>query len=245
MAINLQKPLGTDVYNVEVFNNNANIIENNLNDIIPKVESLLLEIQKKYPYFTEEISNIDIPLDDGIYYNIKGYQNSILISIGKSVNSTVQTLITNNFSIKQRVVPFTGNGDWTNLTASVVDNLTTVSSSQALSARQGNILENKKLDRIEETNILNIDTISSSGVHICKNGISSSKMLPTESKAVIIAQYGDGKTAPTVQTCYDTTRTALYIRYYNTSWSEWNIIGSGEGGGTGNIILDTEADYPH
>ena len=70
MAINLQKPLGTDVYSIGVFNTNSETIETAINNLQTNVENLNDEILKKLPYtqITSTSFNIDTMLNDGIYY---------------------------------------------------------------------------------------------------------------------------------------------------------------------------------
>lgn len=266
--ISLVTPDPTEVYNVEVFNDNAKKIQNVINGdtsegLIPNVEYLLTEIQKKYPYFTEQ-TDINNVLEDGVYYNIKSNNNiltgNILFSIKINENETIQTLISvenNNGEyiggiIKQRKVTKTAVGDWITLTIKVVNDLNTGGSQDALSAEQGKLLNEVKLNRYTKTEKLNIDEIEE-GIYVCSAGIETKNINDNpvpEDLQLIFIQYGDGVSTPSIQIIHDSkSGNSFYVRYFNLtdqvwSWSVWYSVG-GSGGAESPISLDTADDYPH
>lgn len=252
----LTQPKGTDVYNVAVFNANAQAIQDAINGteqaegIIPDVNSLLMDIVKKYPYFSEQ-TNVDTVLEDGVYYNIvsnsKVLTNNILFSIGKTIGNTIQTMISREGIISQRNVTASAVSSWTVLTTKVIDNLTTGGSQNALSAEQGKILDQTKLNRFTKTESLNIDSIVE-GIYICSAGITSVvSQIPSSASQLIVIQYGNGISMPSIQIVYSSgSGNSFYIRYYTEtqaiwSWSDWYSVG--DSGAESPIFLDTSPDY--
>lgn len=237
----LTQPKGTDVYNVAVFNKNAQAIQDAINGtaqddgLIPAVNNLLIEIAKKYPYFTEQ-TNIDKILDNGIYYNIvsgsEPLENSILLSISLAGNN-IQTLITKD-KISQRTVTASSlNPSWTVLTTKVINSLTTGGVSDALSAEQGKILNTTKLNHyIKMTTALDLDNITE-GIYSCSAGTTGLNIPATEDTNAVVIQYGDGKTVTSTQLFYGADNSAAYIRYRGMTgdWSGWIALGTGGGGG--------------
>lgn len=257
MAIDLMQelntPKGTDVYNVEVFNANYRAIQKAINGsdnyegLIPDVNILLTDIVKKYPYYTEQ-TNINKLLNNGVYYNVTNgdelLENSILFSINVA-NNNLQTLISNG-KISQRLVTTTStNPPWTVLTTKVINNLTTGGIDNALSAEQGKILDNSKLDHFREENtILNLDNLSE-GIYCCSAGTEApSTSIPIGDTNAVVIQFGDGINVSSVQIFYGVDNSVTYIRYRAVSenWSGWLAVGGGTVGVP--ISLETVADYP-
>lgn len=257
MAINLMqelnKPLGTDVYNVGVFNANYSAIQNAINGteqsegLIPVVNSLIIDIVKKYPYFTNQ-TDINSVLENGVYYNIvsgsEPLENNILFSINVA-NNNLQTLISEG-KISQRLVTTSStNPSWTVLTTKVINNLDTGGTDNALSAEQGKILNKTKLDHFkEEDTILDLDSLSE-GIYCCSAGTkATSTSIPINDTNAVVLQFGDGINVSSIQLFYGVDNSATYIRYRAVSenWSGWLAVGGGTVGVP--ILLETVADYP-
>lgn len=273
MAINLQQPLGSDIYSIAVFNSNAQLIEDNINNMLSSIENIENILPTKYN-ITNLTSNdtIDIILNNNVYYildtvngtypNNTTKENSIIFVIGDENSINIQTLVTNNGKIYQRsITNTTVINDWQSLTNTVIDDLITQDANQALSANQGYILNNSKLDikYINSTstpNSIDIDSISS-GIYIC-DGIEILGTLPdfmpistgesaTNNKLIIESEGKIGETT-TKQIITNGSLLGQAIRTGSIVsdawlWSDWKPVAIGDGSGSGgsgnnNILLE-------
>lgn len=257
--ITLQQPLGTDIYNISVFNTNFQTIEdviNSLQDLVGEFEG---DLDGKYPltYITSNTTNIDSGLQDGVYYltvtpsgtlpsGVTGPNSMIFVS---NINGdTSEFLYAPDGNIYHRYA----GGDWKQLTVDIVDNLSSQERTAALSANQGYILNRDKVGiyfKNDNTgnNSINIDNITS-GVYIC-DGTSVTGTLPDymsistttpDTNNFILESYGTTGSTSAVQYLNDTKMDIQAVRfgYLNGStwsWNTWNRV-SFEGGDGGNAI---------
>lgn len=175
MAINLEKPLGTDVYNVGVFNNNSTILEEALNPLITNVETIKRQLPNKLDY-EQVIGNLDLSSVEGdkIYFVTGELTTDIpvdnLPSGGNIVicysynNILAKTLISSDGRLFQKN---STEGVWKALTSTVIDNLITDDSYDSLSAKQGKILNDIKLNItfLTSDSELNLDN-ADSGIYV-------------------------------------------------------------------------------
>ena len=266
MAINLQKPLGTDIYAVSVFNSNAQIIQDAVNGLLTDVENIETELPKKYPFYiiTSSTFNIDniSNLENGIYYlqtNPAGTlpdnlpnTNNILIN-SKNGNNGSQYLFTSNGIVYQRDLTNSSVSAWQTQSVTIVDNLTTQEANVALSAQQGYVLNQKKLDVFYYTtgNTIDFDNIAS-GLYICDNvniigTIPDFIYIVNNTNHFIFESYGKINQTSVIQRISNAEMTQQGIRvgYVGTDntwiWSQWinyNLGNSGGGGGDSNIQLE-------
>lgn len=185
MAISLQKPLGTDIYNISVFNANSDTIETAVNALLSDIVNINETLPKKYDFVQVLDSSVNIDktdLKNGIYYisvfpegtipdNIPSTNNILIVN--SENNKSSQYWFSSDGKIFYREVNESNlNSTWTTLIAQVADNLTTEDSYKSLSAKQGYILNNTKLsinihnESNPDTNSLNFDN-ADFGIHIC------------------------------------------------------------------------------
>lgn len=223
MAIKLNKPLGSDIYNIGVHNENSTIIEEALNPLILDVETIKDELPKKFEYRQADTLNIDSGVSENAIYFVTGALTgnlptsdipsggNIIISYNES-GVQVKTLITSDGRLFQKN---STNNIWKALTSSVIDNLTTDDSFESLSAKQGKILNDKKLNilYLGSEDSLNFDNVEP-GIYICTNPTLSGtypRGLDTEQKFVLLSL---GKTNELcVQIAYLSANQAYYSRY--------------------------------
>lgn len=257
MAITLQQPLGTDVYNVAVFNSNAQIVQDTINSILTAIDNINLVLPKKMPFInvTDNSFNIDENLEDGIYYlsvlptgtlpQEAPAINNILIAIG---NST-QTLITSNSKIYQRVFDPLVDTDWISMTTNVVDDLTTQSATDSLSANQGYILNNSKLS-ISYPEEIDLNSIEQ-GIYVCNKIVSVTGTVPSVVSTpidFIFESYGKIGETPVFQSYLDIATNLQFSRFGNLStddtwyWTNWSTIEGGGGGGDASAFNLCPAD---
>lgn len=245
MAITLQQPLGTDIYNVEVFNQNSEIIENAINALQNNVDNLNIEIVQKLPFVqvTDSNYNIDTILEDGIYYFyvtptgiLPDISDTffILLSI-KSTDSTqsTQIMFTNN-STHYRTVTTSNVEDWLSLKVIEVENvLTSINVDNALSANQGRVLNDIKLDKYYYTNENEIDFNNiSSGIYNCVN--TQVTNAPNNlSNTFILEVYGESNALQTqiitnINSDGTSTKMSRYTYLNGSSWqfSAWTTESS-------------------
>lgn len=266
MAINLQQPLGTDIYSITVFNSNAQIIQDAVNGLLTDVDEINQILPNKYPftYITSTSTNIDATnLTDGIYYltvqpagtlpqNISSTNNILIVSkVGSSLS---EYLLTADGKLFHRVVS-SSVGNWSIMTVQIVDNLTTEEADVALSANQGYILNKNKLNLVllasTSSNQINLDN-ADSGIYIC-DGTTVSGTIPdfisissttATDNHFIFESYGTIGETTVLQRISDSVTTAQGTRigYINSSstwtWSAWTAYGSGGGGGGNTILLE-------
>lgn len=263
MAITLQQPLGSDIYSIAVFNSNAQLIEENINNMLSSIENIENILPTKYNIINLTSSDtIDIILNNNVYYildtvngtypNNTTKENSIVFVIGDEISINIQTLVTNNGKIYQRsITNTTVINDWQSLTNTVVDDLITQDVNQALSANQGYILNNSKLDikyvnSTSTPNSIDIDSISS-GIYVC-DGIEITGTLPDfmpistgesaiNNKIVIESEGKIGETT-TKQIITNGSLLGQAIRTGSIvsdawTWSDWKPIAVGDGSGSG------------
>ena len=263
MAITLQQPLGSDIYSIAVFNSNAQLIEENINNMLSSIENIENILPTKYNIINLTSSDtIDIILNNNVYYildtvngtypNNTTKENSIVFVIGDEISINIQTLVTNNGKIYQRsITNTTVINDWQSLTNTVVDDLITQDVNQALSANQGYILNNSKLDikyvnSTSTPNSIDIDSISS-GIYVC-DGIEITGTLPDfmpistgesaiNNKIVIESEGKIGETT-TKQIITNGSLLGQAIRTGSIvsdawTWSDWKPIAIGDGSGSG------------
>lgn len=268
MAINLQKPLQTDVYNVDVFNTNAETIQVAVNGLLTDVDSLNAEIIKKLPYTQVNDGNFDIntALDNGIYYiNVipsgtlpDDVTDSmmILLSIKNTTsNQSTQILFTSNGTHYRTVNDTTVNSWLSFKTINVINSLTSNDTNSALSANQGKILNESKLGITYYTtnDTINIDT-TIPGIFICNQttvtgtvpSITSISTTDKTKNKFIIESYGNTSLTICLQRICDTisgkqcTRYGFFDTNNNFIWSQWKEIGSDSGGGGGSSDIQLE-----
>ena len=255
MAINLQKPLGTDVYSIGVFNTNSETIETAINNLQTNVENLNDEILKKLPYtqITSTSFNIDTMLNDGIYYlyvrptgtlpNSITDTLMILLSIKNSSGSQSTQILLNSKGTNYRTVTSSSVNAWLTLeVVEVIDNLQSTSSTSALSANQGRLLDINKLNILyynvnSENNTINLNNVVP-GIHVC-NGTSVSGTIPTFSSInsttatnnkFILESYGIIGETSVIQRLSDVTSTTQgsrfgYLVSSNWVWTDWLVSG--------------------
>lgn len=265
MAINLQQPLGTDIYNISVFNSNAQVIQDAVNTAQEAIDLINSILPNKFPfsYITTTETDIDsVDLTDGIYYlsiqpsgtlpeNIPSTNNILIIS--NINNSLSEYLLTSDGKLYQRTVTTSTVDSWKQITVQIVDNLTTQDENQALSAKQGYILNNNKITLFyhnisnPDTNSINFDN-ADSGIHIC-DGTSISGTIPDfisidtsnpTNNNFIFESYGKiGETA-VLQRISNTriSQQGTRVGYVDSTssnwvWKEWLTINIGETGGGG------------
>lgn len=196
--INLVKPLGTDIYDISVFNDNFEVIEN----AIKALDNL------KYNIVVNSQPNNNLIYGTGncIIVNPVGFSTGIdsergsnsFIVCTSSGTTTIpndyegyQTLFTNKGKIYQRYIDnFSGQytaTDWVEINekTKVIDNLTSTDIDKALSANQGKVLDEKIADGLNSK--LNIRYISdsritlfpkTSGIYVCDGATVTSGDVP-------------------------------------------------------------------
>lgn len=259
MSITLQKPLGSDVYNVGVFNENATEIEEVLNPLIENVNTILEELPNKY-YFKilQSTDTINTTLSNGIYYlptktvgtlpTGAATVNNIIISIqGISANSSTQYLLTSDGQIFKRNTTGATMYSWTQMSAKVVDNLESTENSAALSANQGRILDKLKFNIIylSTGESIDFDAIDKSGIYVCDGVSVSASELPSsldfttpEYNHFVFTHKGNITNHTVIEQNLTTdknqqfVRTGVYDESIGYNWSEWLAVGSGGGSGS-------------
>lgn len=263
MAISLQKPLGTDIYNVSVFNANSDAIETAVNSLLSDVANINEILPKKYNFIQvlDSSVNIDrVDLENGIYYlsvsptgtipeNIPSTNNILIVN--SENNKSSQYWFSSDGKIFYREVNASSlNSTWTTLIAQVVDNLTTEDSDKSLSAKQGYVLNNTKLsiyvhnESNPDTNSLNFDG-ADFGIHICdKTAVSGTipDQLSIDSSDAsnnhfILQSFGIIGETVTMQIASDRTTAAQCLRLgyvgADSNWSWTSWNIIGSGGGGG------------
>lgn len=194
MAISLEKPLGTDIYNIGVFNENSTVIEDALNPLITDVENVKSQLLNKLDY--ELIAgDLDLSTISGnkMYYVTGNVTTDIpvddLPSGGNIVicydydDVLVKTLISGDGRLFQKN---STENIWKALTSTVIDNLTTDDSYSSLSAKQGKILNDTKLNLtiLTSEDLLDLDKADNGiyigGSDIKEENITSDTELPVD-----------------------------------------------------------------
>lgn len=259
MSINLRKPLGSDIYNVDIFNDNATDIEEALNPLIESVNTILEELPNKY-YFKvlQSTDTINTTLDNGIYYlpvqtvgtlptGIATINNIIISIQGTAANSSTQYLLTSDGQMFKRNTTGTTMYDWTQMSAKVIDNLESTESSAALSANQGRILDESKFNIIylNTGESIDFDAVDKSGIYICDGVSVSASDLPSsvdfttpEYNHFVFTHKGNITNHTVIEQNLTTdknqqfVRTGVYDESIGYNWSEWLAVGSGGGSGS-------------
>lgn len=241
MPISLQKPLGSDVYSISVFNENSQIIEDALNDTETSLDYLNNALSDKFSYkLLSSTDNIDGFLDNRINYIIDNIpsgtlpsgvsSNSIVLSIGKS-SSSVQLLIAANNKMYQRNIVGTTIGEWNVLNSNVVDNLTSTDSTSSLSANQGRLLNLSKLSVYKPTQ-LNLDT-AAIGIYLC-NGTTTLGTIPdstsislttSANNRYVLEVLGEFNVTPVLQVLSDSNTGIQVYRTSKFSNNKWTYTG--------------------
>lgn len=266
MSISLTKPSAEDIYDISVFNDNSAKIEAAVNKNETDITTVTNELANKLNMIkvVDTNFNLDSLLDIANYYiQVKpkgtlpsGTSGKGILMVYKDSNDIcTQVLITPKensvtYGIYIRTVSSaTSFTAWQNLTSNttVIDNLTTESSVDALSARQGKILNENKLNISKPVNIADMDTISS-GVYICNGttvGACSSTFpnnisiqLNSTATNFVLECFTDGNTTA-YQNIYDCLTDNSVYRYKKQSetdntvwiWGPWLNNGSNSGGG--------------
>lgn len=271
MSILLTKPSAEDIYDISVFNDNSTKIEAAVNKNETDITTITNELVNKLGMIkvVDTNFNLDSLLDIANYYiQVKpkgtlpsGTSGKGILMVYKDSNDIcTQVLITPKensvtYGIYIRTVSSaTSFTAWQNLTSNttVIDNLTTESSVDALSAKQGKILNENKLNISKPVNIADMDTISS-GVYICNGttiGACSSTFpnnisiqLNSTATNFVLECFTDGNTTA-YQNIYDCLTDNSVYRYKKQSetdntvwiWGPWlNNGSSGGGGGSGSV----------
>lgn len=266
MSISLTKPSAEDIYDISVFNDNSTKIEAAVNKNETDITTITNELVNKLGMIkvVDTNFNLDSLLDIANYYiQVKpkgtlpsGTSGKGILMVYKDSNDIcTQVLITPKensvtYGIYIRTVSSaTSFTAWQNLTSNttVIDNLTTESSVDALSAKQGKILNENKLNISKPVNIADMDTISS-GVYICNGttvGACSSTFpnnisiqLNSTATNFVLECFTDGNTTA-YQNIYDCLTDNSVYRYKKQSetdntvwiWGPWLNNGSNSGGG--------------
>lgn len=161
MAVNqivLDKPLGTDIYNVGVFNANSTVIENNLNKLLRDVAEIQEILPGKLDY--RKVSNLDLDTitGDAIYF-VNGNLSGDLPATNLATSGHV--VICYQDGSKKIIILFTSdgrlyfkntlNGKWISSTPSLTDDLDTGDPDSAMSAAAGKWLKDHKLSLFRPT----------------------------------------------------------------------------------------------
>nr|CAI9751287.1 tail protein [uncultured phage]CAI9752143.1 tail protein [uncultured phage] len=252
MAITLAQPLGTDVYNIEVFNNNAKIIETAVNEQETDINNLAIQLSGKYNcYFSTP--SLDTVLLDGIYYlkskpAVATYpdgisdENNIVISLITNTGANLQTLLTSDAKIYQRTVSGSNTlTDWVTTTTAVVDNLVSNSVKDPLSANQGRILNETKL-QVDYPSSLNLDQ-ATTGLFIC-DGTATTGNIPANTQIsstnatnnhYVLECFGKTQDTSVLQRLSDVTTSTVVYRFGskniegNWVWASWQVLGTSGG----------------
>lgn len=232
MAITLQKPLGTDIYDVDVFNYNATIIEQFLNQLI--IDN---NISIKVYYYPETSTTFNIDTcksgihicDNMLYDNISGtFPDSskthfVVMSLGEENDySTVQLLFDLSNSTKYKTyyrARLSGLTDWSTWTG--------------LGSGSGGSSEGVQIIYTDEIDVDTVDT----GIYVCQNatvtGVMPEDMV--DKTSFQISSYGDGENYPKFQTIINFIDGKQYVRYKRKiesgeyAWTKWEEIGNEEG----------------
>lgn len=187
----LQKPLGTDVYNIEVFNSNSTEIEKYLNQALTNIQSINEQLaggitSNAIPYFNHLGKQLNIDMTDiefGIYlveFNL--LQGTLPIMIGTNSYALFLNIPVVSGTIYQRLIPFNNdityqrqfineNWDaWTGVDA-VVQHFNEITDQlgyiRPLSAKLGLQLKENKFETFYPT-VLDIDN-PEQGIYVCDN----------------------------------------------------------------------------
>ena len=247
--IHLNKPLGTDVYDISVFNNNFSKIEDTLN----------LLYNNKYSVRINTNSSADLKFSfEGIILNPEGFSTgldsetgecSFVISTGNNQllpqsKDYYQIMFTKEGKMYQRHYHPYGEiaTDWIEVDEKI-DNLTSTDTDKALSANQGKVLNEKIADGLNSK--LNIRYISGSsvtlapktaGIYICDGTIVTSGDVPEgmeisltdpTNNHFIMEVYGNlgASSVLLYLTDMNTGKRAIRRRLLGaTSWSDWEIL---------------------
>ena len=259
--ITLQQPLGIDVYSITVFNNNFQQIQTSVNTLLTDIENINTVLPNKFPfqYVTTTDFNVDsIDNTDGIYYLTilpsgtlpTGIPetNNILIISKNSNNVLSEYLLISDGSIYQREISNSAINEWKTITAQVIDNLDSQNANASLSANQGYILNQNKINIYylntdnPDNNMLNFDN-AEPGIYIC-DGTATSGSIPNfsnissttaENNHYIFESYGKISETAVLQRVTDVTNTSqgMRVNYLNNSswtWTTWQSFGSSSGG---------------
>lgn len=239
--ISLQKPLGTDVYNIEVFNANSTIIENYLNSISSTIFSGLTVDYPTVINIDNLTSSINIcdnlvsgDMSGTFPDNILGKDNFIIVTYGKNESSLSQLYIDLTYSSN------------TLYFRSKIKNDTDWSSWSEIGQDSGGGSSSQGLN-ISYVSSINLDS-TLSGIFICNNAtvIGEIPVAMANSKYFILESYGDSNLNYKLQvlTDLDKGKNNQYIRSYyestdnNYVWSSWTKIN--ESGG--DYYTKTEVD---
>ena len=255
MAIKLLKPLGTDIYDIDVFNYNATTIETYLNKLVAGDE-----ISLKVYYYPKDSTtfNIDTCLsgvhicDNMLFDNISGAfpdesskSNFEVMSLGSEPgNSTVQLLFdlsNNNKYITYFRAKLPNSDDW--------------SSWVKIATGSGSTSEGVQIIYTDEIDIDEVGT----GIYMCKDATVTGVM-PAEliDKSLFqLISYGDDDNGPKSQTLIDLKHEpgTQYTRYKRQlpngewAWTKWEkqkdydqfkdeFIAKNNGTGTGTTKLE-------
>lgn len=218
MAITLNKPLGTDIYDVNVFNQNFTIIEQYLNNFQTDSDNSIYMY-----YYPEHSSVIDIDnlepgfhiCDDLLVENLKGTYpsddskvNFEVLSFGKDGTSKVQLYIDMSYSNNKVYIR-----SWIQ-TGSAWTSWKDISSGLSTSSLEVTYVEGTNIDNTEN------------GIYFIENPQGT---LPPDitTTNIQITTYGENEKNKT-QLLTDLTTNKVYTRVYNTdsnSWSEWTLLG--------------------
>ena len=249
--IRLNKPLGTDIYDISVFNNNFQKTEDALNDLNNSKYSVRIN--------TDSTANLKIPFE-GIILNPEGFSTGITSETGECsfVISTgnfqllpqsmdyYQILFTKEGKMYQRNYHPYGETatDWieVNKKTEVIDNLTSTDTNKALSANQGKVLDEKIADGLSsKLNIKYASSINlapkSAGIYVCDGttvtagdvpeGMEISLTDPTNNH-FIMEVYGNLSASSVLLylTDINTGKRAIRRRLPGTgaSWSDWEVL---------------------
>lgn len=249
--IRLNKPLGTDIYDISVFNSNFSKIENGLNHLNSSKYSVRIN--------TDSTADLNISFE-GIILNPEGFSTGITSETGECsfVISTgnfqllpqskdyYQIMFTKEGKMYQRHYHPYGNiaTDWieVNEKTEVIDNLTSTDTDKALSANQGKVLDEKILDGLNSKLKIRYVTTTitllpkTSGIYVCDGATVTSGDVPEgmeisltdpTNNHFIIEVYGNlSKNSVLIYlTDINTGKRAIRRRLLGaTSWSDWEIL---------------------
>lgn len=232
MNIKLIKPEGTDIYNISVFNDNSTTIEDAFKSLDDTFEDINLQIEDKYNYYDLGTLSLNNNLATGIY------------GISSTPPGKLPDGITNisaGFLLAEKInddggfhVMFIDEGifyrwypelNWKVIKPiNVIDTLNSQSETDALSAKQGYILNNTKLSIYNMLNTdININNCDE-GIYIGNQVVNPSDSPVENVSNFILECYGPINSR--FQRYNDKTTNASYYRWGNENiYSGWSIYG--------------------
>lgn len=212
MSITLNKPLGTDIYDINVFNQNSTIIEQYLNNFQSNFNNSIYIYY--YPGYSSviDIDNLVAGFhicDDLLIENLKGtYPNDDskvnfeILSFGKDETSKLQIYVDMSYSHNKLYIR-----SWTK----TENNWT-----EWKSISEGSTSGDLNIEYIDSYNINNLN----SGIYFIKNPTGDLPETITEN--IQITSYGETGKSKT-QTLIDINNNNLYHRIYDADSDSWSI----------------------